>query len=75
MTWDFFQRYDDSWIWRCIDRHDITESSRNFAAFDECVEDAARHGYVPQRGRTNASPNAQTGRTRTSSRRRNVTES
>lgn len=46
MTWDFLQRYDESWIWRCADRHDIIESSRNFAALDECIADAARHGYV-----------------------------
>jgi hypothetical protein len=47
VTWDFFQRYDDSWIWRRVDRHDITESNRNFAGFEECVADAARYGYVP----------------------------
>ncbi|MGZ8155086.1 MAG: hypothetical protein ACXWUK_07270 [Burkholderiales bacterium] len=50
MIWDFLQRYDDSWIWRCIDHHTVTESSRNFAAFEECVADAARHGYVPPGG-------------------------
>ena len=55
MNWDFLQRYDESWIWRCVDRHEVTESARNFAAFDECVEDAVRHGYVQSpaaRGRT-----------------------
>ena len=46
MIWDFLQRYDESWIWRCADRHEVTESSRNFAALDECVADAARHGYT-----------------------------
>jgi hypothetical protein len=46
MTWDFLQRYDESWIWRCVDRHEVTESTRNFAALEECMEDAARHGYV-----------------------------
>ena len=46
MDWDFLQRYDESWIWRCADRHRVTESTRNFAARDECIEDAVRHGYV-----------------------------
>jgi len=46
MNWDFLQRYDESWIWRCVDRHEVTESTRNFAALEECMEDAARHGYV-----------------------------
>jgi hypothetical protein len=49
VTWDFLQRYDDSWIWRCVDHHTVTESSRNFAALEECVADAARHGYVMQK--------------------------
>ena len=49
MIWDFLQRYDDSWIWRCADRHEITESSRNFAALDECVADAVLHGYSDTR--------------------------
>lgn len=47
LIWDFLQRYDESWIWRCADRHEVTESTRNFAALEECMEDAARHGYVP----------------------------
>ena len=47
MSWDFFQRYDESWIWRRADRNQVTESSRNFAKYEECVEDAARHGYIP----------------------------
>ena len=46
MNWDFLQRYDESWIWRCADRHEVTESARNFAALDECIADAVRHGYV-----------------------------
>jgi len=46
LIWDFLQRYDESWIWRCADRHQVSESTRNFAALEECVEDAARHGYV-----------------------------
>jgi hypothetical protein len=46
VIWDFLQRYDDSWIWRCVDHHSVTESSRNFAALDECVADATRHGYI-----------------------------
>lgn len=45
MIWDFLQRYDESWIWRREDRHEVTESSRNFAALEECIDDAARHGY------------------------------
>jgi hypothetical protein len=48
VIWDFLQRYDDSWIWRCIDHHTVTESTRNFAALEECVADAARHGYATQ---------------------------
>ena len=48
MIWDFLQRYDDSWIWRCNDRHTVSESSRNFAALEECVADAALHGYTAQ---------------------------
>ena len=47
MSWDFLQRYDESWIWRHADRNTVTESSRNFANYAECLEDAARHGYVP----------------------------
>ena len=47
MIWDFLQRYDESWIWRRADRREVTESTRNFAALEECVQDAARHGYVP----------------------------
>ena len=46
MSWDFLQRYDESWIWRCADRHRVTESNRNFAALDECIADAVRNGYV-----------------------------
>ena len=49
MNWDFLQRYDESWIWRCADRHRVTESTRNFAALDECIEDATRHGYAGTR--------------------------
>jgi len=72
VTWDFFQRYDDSWIWRCVDNHNITESSRNFAAFDECVADAARHGYVPQDVRSKASRDSHPSRTKSSPRRRDI---
>jgi hypothetical protein len=46
VNWDFLQRYDESWIWRRADRRCVTESTRNFAALDECIEDAARHGYA-----------------------------
>ena len=46
MNWDFLQRYDESWIWRRADRHRVTESTRNFAALEECIEDATRHGYA-----------------------------
>lgn len=46
MTWDFLQRYDESWIWRRVDRREVTESTRNFAALEECMDDAARHGYL-----------------------------
>ena len=49
MDWDFLQRYDESWIWRRVDRHDVKESTRNFAGLEECMEDAARHGYVRAR--------------------------
>jgi hypothetical protein len=50
VIWDFLQRYDESWIWRRTERHEVTESKRNFAALDECVADAALHGYTaPQR--------------------------
>jgi hypothetical protein len=45
VIWDFLQRYDESWIWRCADRQEITESSRNFAALEECIADAVMHGY------------------------------
>jgi hypothetical protein len=48
VVWDFLQRYDDSWIWRRTERHDVIESSRNFAGRDECVADAALHGYTVQ---------------------------
>jgi hypothetical protein len=46
VTWDFLQRYDESWIWRCTDRHAVSESTRNFAALEECMADASRHGYA-----------------------------
>lgn len=46
MIWDFLQRYDESWIWRCANRQHVTESTRNFAALEECIEDATRHGYA-----------------------------
>ena len=46
MIWDFLQRYDESWIWRCTDNYSVTESRRNFAALEECMADAARHGYA-----------------------------
>ena len=46
MIWNFLQRYDESWIWRCSDRRAVTESKRNFAALEECVADAALHGYT-----------------------------
>jgi hypothetical protein len=52
LTWDFLQRYDESWIWRCADRHEVTESARNFAALDECIADAVRHGYIASAERT-----------------------
>jgi hypothetical protein len=67
LNWDFLQRYDESWIWRRADRHHVTESARNFAALDECVADAACHGYVasgestkggPSRGRAQAARRA-----------------
>jgi hypothetical protein len=58
MIWDFLQRYDESWIWRCTDRHTVTESRRNFAGLEECIDDAASHGYARARpakaGRTRA---------------------
>jgi hypothetical protein len=54
VIWDFLQRYDDSWIWRREDRHDVTESSRNFAALEECIDDAARHGYTPAQSKRSA---------------------
>jgi hypothetical protein len=71
MFWDFLQRYDESWIWRCTDRHTVTESRRNFAALDECIDDAATHGYasagIRRKGRTrarDAGPRLQPARTR-----------
>ena len=45
VVWDFLQRYDESWIWRRADRHQVTESTRNFAVLEECIADAVRHGY------------------------------
>jgi hypothetical protein len=48
VIWDFLQRYDDSWIWRCVDHHTVSESSRNFAGLEECVADAALHGYTSE---------------------------
>ena len=58
LTWDFLQRYDDSWIWRCTDRHAVTESARNFAALEECVADAVRHGYVASREKSRSGARA-----------------
>jgi hypothetical protein len=49
VIWNFLQRYDESWIWRRADGREVTESSRNFAGREECVQDAARHGYVEGR--------------------------
>ena len=60
MTWDFLQRYDESWIWRRVDRREVTESTRNFAALEECKEDAARHGYVMTRSDTSRRSRATT---------------
>jgi hypothetical protein len=62
VIWDFFQRYDESWIWRCVDRHTTTESSRNFAALEECIADAVRHGYVPRPMPGDARPHRSRGR-------------
>jgi hypothetical protein len=66
MIWDFFQRYDESWIWRCADRRSVTESSRNFAALEECIDDAARHGYATaetkKNGRTSSPAANRSGR-------------
>jgi hypothetical protein len=45
VAWDFLQRYDESWIWRCASGYQVTESKRNFAALDECIADAVRNGY------------------------------
>ena len=64
MVWDFLQRYDESWIWRCADRHEVMESTRNFAALEECIEDAARHGYVPAARGAPLQVNERTRRTR-----------
>jgi hypothetical protein len=50
--WDFLQRYDESWIWRRTERHEVTESSRNFAARDECIADATLHGYGAPQSKT-----------------------
>jgi hypothetical protein len=50
--WDFLQRYDESWIWRRTQRHEVTESSRNFAARDECIADATLHGYAAPQSKT-----------------------
>jgi hypothetical protein len=50
--WDFLQRYDESWIWRRTERHEVTESSRNFAALDECIADAIGHGYIAPQSKT-----------------------
>jgi hypothetical protein len=76
MFWDFLQRYDESWIWRCTDRHTVTESRRNFAALGECIDDAATHGYasagIRRKGRTRArgaGPRLQPARTRSARRR------
>jgi hypothetical protein len=46
VIWDFLQRYDESWIWRCTNGHEVAESSRNFAGREECVADATQHGYT-----------------------------
>jgi hypothetical protein len=62
LNWDFLQRYDESWIWRCADRHQVTESARNFAALEECVADAVHHGYVPVPGARRARRDAHTAR-------------
>jgi hypothetical protein len=72
LNWDFLQRYDESWIWRCADRHQVTESARNFAALDECIADAVHHGYVPapegrragREAHTARNPPARTSRTK-----------
>jgi hypothetical protein len=74
MTWDFLQRYDESWIWRCTDRHTVTESRRNFAALDECIDDAATHGYAStgsakEAGTRRAQPRLEPAQTRSARRR------
>lgn len=52
MSWDFMQRYDESWIWRRTEGREVTESNRNFAALDECIADAALHGYCARQNRS-----------------------
>ena len=64
LNWDFLQRYDESWIWRCSDRHEVTESTRNFAGLEECIEDAARHGYVRPSSLVRRKPGDSAGLTR-----------
>jgi hypothetical protein len=60
MSWDFLQRYDESWIWRRSEGCEVAESNRNFAALEECIADAALHGYCggqagPERSRATRS--------------------
>ena len=50
--WDFLQRYDESWIWRRTERHEVTERSRNFAGREECIADAIGHGYPAPHDKT-----------------------
>jgi hypothetical protein len=57
--WDFLQRYDESWIWRCAEGRTVRESTRNFAALEECVADAVRHGYSTGNSRPVARMRAQ----------------
>jgi hypothetical protein len=66
VIWDFLQRYDESWIWRRENRHDVIESSRNFAALEECIDDAARHGYTASQSKRRAAEAARTNRPRNS---------
>lgn len=69
MDWDFLQRYDESWIWRCADRHRVTESNRNFAALDECIADAVQNGYVKSAARVRRGTAQQRGSPRRTAKR------
>ncbi|MGZ4926425.1 MAG: hypothetical protein ACXV4B_08245 [Halobacteriota archaeon] len=47
--WKFVRHYGRTWYWRHTQASGSQRvSSRTFRTFEECVQDAIQHGYVPR---------------------------